>query len=62
MEKIGYKIREAEMQKVPYVFIVGDKEMETDQVAVRMRGRQDLGAQGMDAMIDRFKREITQKK
>jgi threonyl-tRNA synthetase len=61
-EKIGYKIREAEMMKIPYVFVVGDKEMETKQIAVRMRGRQDLGAQAVDAMIERIKQEIAQKK
>jgi threonyl-tRNA synthetase len=61
-EKIGYKIREAEMMKIPYVFVVGDKEMESQQVAVRMRGRQDLGAQDVDAMIARLHQEIAQKK
>jgi len=61
-EKIGYKIREAEMMKIPYVFVVGDKEMETEQIAVRMRGRQDLGAQAVNAMIERLKQEIAQKK
>ncbi len=61
-EKIGYKIREAEMMKIPYVFVVGDKEMETEQIAVRMRGRQDLGAQAVKAMIERIKQEIAQKK
>ena len=61
-EKIGYKIREAEMLKVPYVFVIGDKEMETQQVAVRMRGRQDLGAQALDVITARIKEEIAQKK
>jgi len=61
-EKIGYKIREAEVMKVPYVFVVGDKEVETGQIAVRMRGRQDLGAQAVNAMIDRIRQEIAQKK
>ena len=61
-EKIGYKIREAEMMKIPYVFVVGDKEIETEQIAVRMRGRQDLGAQAVNAMIERIKQEIAQKK
>ncbi len=60
-EKIGYKIREAEMMKVPYVFVVGDKEMEAGQVAVRMRGRQDLGVQDPEAMIQRIKQETAQK-
>ncbi len=61
-EKIGYKIREAEMLKVPYVFIIGDKEMESGQVAVRMRGRQDLGAQDIPVMIERLRTEIAQRK
>ncbi|MFA5168906.1 MAG: threonine--tRNA ligase, partial [Candidatus Omnitrophota bacterium] len=61
-EKIGYKIREAEMMKTPYVFVVGDKEMETEQIAVRMRGRQDLGIQAVNAMIERIRQEIAQKK
>jgi len=61
-EKIGYKIREAEMMKIPYVFVLGDKEIETQQIAVRMRGRQDLGAQALNAMIERIKQEISQKK
>ncbi len=61
-EKIGYKIREAEMMKIPYVFVVGDKEIETEQIAVRMRGRQDLGAQAVSAMIERIQQEIAQKK
>lgn len=60
-EKIGYKIREAEMFKVPYVFVVGDKEMDAGQVAVRMRGRQDLGVQDPEAMIQRIKQETAQK-
>ncbi len=42
-EKIGFKIREAEVQKVPYILVVGDKEMTADTVAVRQRGGQDRG-------------------
>ena len=61
-EKIGYKIREAEMMKIPYAFVVGDKEIETEQIAVRMRGRQDLGVQAVSAIIERIKQEIAQKK
>lgn len=60
-EKIGYKIREAEMLKIPYVFVVGDKEMEAGRVAVRMRGRQDLGVQEPGAMIQRIQQEVIQK-
>ncbi len=60
-EKIGYKIREAEMLKVPYIFVVGDKETESGQVAVRMRGRQDLGVQDPGVMITRIQDEIARK-
>ncbi len=60
-EKIGYKIREAELQKVPYVFVVGDKEMEAGRVAVRMRGRQDLGVQDPEAMVQRIQNEAAQR-
>jgi len=43
-EKIGYKIREAQMEKVPYMLVLGDKEAEGNQVAVRSRAGGDLGA------------------
>jgi threonyl-tRNA synthetase len=43
-EKIGFKIREATLEKVPYVLVVGDKEVQQDAVAVRVRGGKDLGA------------------
>jgi threonyl-tRNA synthetase len=42
-EKIGYKIREATLQKVPYILVVGDKEMEAGTLAVRLRDGKDLG-------------------
>lgn len=61
-DKLGYKIRQGEMQKIPYVFVIGDKEAETGQVAVRKRGKQDLGPQPIDAMIVRFNQEINAKK
>ena len=43
-EKIGLKIREAEKAKVPFMFVVGEREAAADQVAIRRRGRRDLGA------------------
>ncbi len=43
MRKIGFKIREHTIQKVPYLLVVGDKEVETQTVAVRTRGGEDLG-------------------
>jgi threonyl-tRNA synthetase len=48
-EKLGYKIREAQLQKVPYMLVVGGKEQEEGSVAVRLRGGRDLGAMKVDA-------------
>jgi len=56
--KITYKIREHSLQKLPYQVVVGDKEMETSQVAVRARGNQDLGQLGLEDFIGRLKIEI----
>lgn len=60
-EKIGKKIREAELQKVPYVFIIGDNEMKTGNVSVRMRGRKDLGQKTLDEIISTIKNQIQQR-
>jgi threonyl-tRNA synthetase len=57
-ETLGKKIREAEMQKIPYLLIVGDKEIEANAVAVRERGKGDLGAIKSDAFIEKIKKEI----
>ncbi len=51
-EKIGYKIREAQMEKVPYMLVLGDKEEEAGAVAVRVRGKGDVGAMTVDAFRD----------
>ena len=56
--KITYKIREHSLQKLPYQVVVGDKEVETEVVAVRARGNQDLGQMGLEALIARLKDEI----
>ena len=61
-EKIGYKIREAQMQKIPYVLVVGDKEMENGTVAVRKRGEGDLGPQETDVFTKQLLAEIAAKK
>ena len=50
-EKIGYKIREAQLQKVPYMLVVGDREVAEDTVAVRRRAGGDQGAQSVDGFI-----------
>ncbi|MBP3538522.1 MAG: threonine--tRNA ligase [Oscillospiraceae bacterium] len=57
-EKIGYKIREAQMQKVPYMLVVGDKEREAGTVAVRTRGGVDLGAMPLDEFIAKISEQI----
>ncbi len=56
-EKISYKIREHSLQKLPYQLVVGDKEMQAGNVAVRMRGGEDLGAMGLDAFTARLRSE-----
>jgi threonyl-tRNA synthetase len=60
-EKIGFKIREHTLQKVPYLLVVGDKEVEAGQVAVRTREGKDLGVMTMDTICDTLMQEITQK-
>ena len=57
-EKIGYKIREAQLHKLPYMLVVGDREAESGAVAVRTRGGEDLGAMPLDAFIERVTGEI----
>ncbi len=56
-EKIGFKIREHTLQKVPYLLVVGDKEVESDSVAVRTRSGENLGTMAVDAFIDRVRAE-----
>jgi len=60
-EKIGYKIREAQMEKVPYILLVGDKEVEAGSVAVRKRGQGDIGEQQADEFIANLLNEIQTK-
>jgi len=60
-EKIGFKIRERTLQKVPYLLVVGDKEVESGSVAVRTRSGEDLGTMPVDALIDLLCQEVTRK-
>ncbi len=60
-EKIGYKIREAQLEKIPYMLVIGDKEMENGQVAVRSRKEGDLGAMDVNAFIQKLTEEIASK-
>jgi len=57
-EKITYKIREHSLQKLPYQIILGDKEMQTEQVAVRTRAGEDLGAMPLDSLMRRLEAEM----
>ena len=60
-EKIGYKIREAQMEKVPYMLVLGDKEQETGTVAVRVRGQGDVGTMPFEAFQQLVKEAVTSK-
>ena len=60
-EKITYKIREHSMQKLPYLLVVGDKEMAAGAVAVRARGGQDLGVMSLDAFVQKINDDIASK-
>ncbi len=61
-EKIGYKIREAQLKKVPYMLVVGDKEVETNTVSVRSRSEGDLGAMQLAEFIKMIEKEIAEKR
>ena len=60
-EKITYKIREHSMQKLPYLLVVGDKEVAAGAVAVRARGGQDLGAMSLEVFMQKLQSDIAQK-
>ncbi|HCD09764.1 MAG TPA: threonine--tRNA ligase [Thermoanaerobacter sp.] len=60
-EKIGYKIREAQLQKIPYMLIVGDKEVEQGTVSLRSRKEGDLGAISLNEFIEKILKEIATK-
>ena len=58
-EKTGFKIREAQLQKIPYMLIVGDREAESGEVSVRSRSEGDKGAVSVDDLMDDLKKELT---
>ncbi len=60
-EKLGYKIREAQMQKIPYMLVVGDRDIENGTVSVRTRKGEDLGAMPVDAFLAKCLTEIATK-
>ncbi len=61
-EKVGYKIREAQLKKIPYMLVVGDKEVATNTVSVRSRSTGDLGAMQLTELIKMIEKEIEEKK
>ena len=60
-EKLGYKLREAQLEKVPYMLVVGDKDIENNTVSVRSRKEGDKGAMAIDEFIKAVKEEIDTK-
>ena len=57
-EKLGYKIREAQMEKVPYILVIGDKEIEAGAVGVRARKEGDIGQMSVEDFVIRIEEEI----
>jgi len=60
-EKIGYKIREAQLARVPYMLVIGDKEVESGEVAVRSRDKGELGTIAVENFINDIIKEIEEK-
>jgi threonyl-tRNA synthetase len=57
-QKIGFKIREHTLQKIPYMLVVGDREVENSTVAVRTRNGEDLGSMSIDDLVARLTEEV----
>jgi len=60
-EKIGYKIREAQLQKINYMLVIGDKEVDENTVSVRRRGEGDIGSMSVEALVEKLENEINSK-
>jgi threonyl-tRNA synthetase len=60
-EKIGFKIREHTIQRVPYLLVIGDKEVENQSLAVRTRDGQDLGVMNLEAFIAHLTADIARR-
>ncbi len=61
-EKIGFKIREHTLKRVPYLLVVGDKEMEAGEIAIRTRSGEDLGKMSVDDFIVKLDEEVKTRK
>jgi threonyl-tRNA synthetase len=60
-EKIGKKIRDTELLKVPYMFVIGEKEVAENKVSVRRQGKGDAGASDLAEIISQLKKEIIER-
>ena len=60
-EKIGFKIREHTIQRVPYLLVIGDREVENQTVSVRTREGLDLGSMGLDQFVEVLNRDVLQR-
>ena len=61
-EKIGYKIREAQLEKIPYMLVIGDNEVNSGTLSVRKRGEGDIGGQSVESFIAALSEEISSRK
>jgi threonyl-tRNA synthetase len=61
-EKLGFKIREAQLEKIPYMLVIGKREAEAKNASVRLRSGDDLGAMSIESIIERILDEVAQKK
>ena len=60
-ERMNAKIRDAQLQKVPYMLVMGDREIEVGQVSVRLRSEENLGAMSIEGFLERAKTDIEEK-
>jgi threonyl-tRNA synthetase len=61
-ESVGRKIREAELRKVPYMLVVGDREAESGAAALRRHGEGDLGTEPVEAVVERLAAEVAERR
>ncbi|HRW91628.1 MAG TPA: threonine--tRNA ligase [Thermotogota bacterium] len=59
-KKINFKIREAQLQKIPYMLIIGDREQQENKVSLRLRSEKEVGAIGLDELMDTVRREVSE--
>jgi threonyl-tRNA synthetase len=57
-DRMGAKIRDAQLQKVPYMLVVGDREVDSEAVSVRLRSEEELGAMPVDRLLARIQEEV----